>query len=129
MRYYNLLNLYILLTLRKLYMPMNMKKEIIGREKEQKELRSWIDSDDSEFIAVYGRRRIGKTFLVRKLFGSDFAFYVTGLDNVTLQEQLLNFTVELRKFSGNDDLDVPENWLIAFVELSKYLEKLPKVRR
>ena len=53
---------------------MNMKKEIIGREKEQKELRSWIDSDDSEFIAVYGRRRIGKTFLVRKLFGSDFAF-------------------------------------------------------
>lgn len=110
-------------------MPMNMKKDIIGREKEQKELRSWIDSDDSEFIAVYGRRRIGKTFLVRKLFGSDFAFYVTGLDNVTLQEQLLNFTVELRKFSGNDDLDVPENWLLAFVELSKYLEKLPKGKK
>ena len=45
-------------------MPMNMKKDIIGREKEQKELRSWIDSDDSEFIAVYGRRRIGKNYLV-----------------------------------------------------------------
>lgn len=110
-------------------MPIKMRNDIVGREKEQKELLQWTDSNDSEFIAVYGRRRVGKTFLVRKLFGSDFAFYVTGLDKVTMQEQLLNFTIELRKYSGNDDLPVPDNWLLAFVELSKYLATLPQGRK
>lgn len=103
-----------------------MAANIIGREKEQKELLQWIGSDDSEFIAIYGRRRIGKTFLIRKLFDNQFAFYVTGLDNVTIEEQLLNFTIALRNYFDDDTIDIPKNWLLAFVTLSKYLDRLPQ---
>lgn len=101
-----------------------MNKEIIGRKQEQENLIRFMDSNESEFIAIYGRRRVGKTFLVRKLLGEHFAFYVTGMDNVTMQDQLLNFTLELRKFSGKD-IPVPENWLYAFEALCRYIETLP----
>lgn len=101
-----------------------MIKDIIGREKERELLNQYIDSNESEFIAIYGRRRVGKTFLIRKMFGERLAFYMTGMDNVTMQDQLLNFTLELRKFSGKD-IPVPENWLYAFNSLSTYLESLP----
>lgn len=101
-----------------------MIKDIIGREKEQELLNQYIDSNESEFIAIYGRRRVGKTFLIRKMFGERLAFYMTGMDNVTMQDQLLNFTLELRKFSG-EDISVPENWLYAFNSLATYLESLP----
>jgi hypothetical protein len=106
-----------------------MIKDIIGRRKEITELQSFVASDESEFIAVYGRRRIGKTFLVRKILGEQFSFYVTGMDNVTMDEQLLNFTLELRKYSGNDFLPVPDNWMIAFDSLIRYLEKLPEGKK
>lgn len=101
-----------------------MIKDIIGREKERELLNQYIDSNESEFIAIYGRRRVGKTFLIRKMFGERLAFYMTGMDNVTMQDQLLNFTLELRKFSGKD-IPVPENWLYAFNSLATYLESLP----
>ena len=42
-----------------------MNKEIIGRKQEQENLIRFMDSNESEFIAIYGRRRVGKTFLVR----------------------------------------------------------------
>ena len=101
-----------------------MIKDIIGREKERELLNQYIDSNESEFIAIYGRRRVGKTFLIRKMFSERLAFYMTGMDNVTMQDQLLNFTLELRKFSGKD-IPVPENWLYAFNSLATYLESLP----
>lgn len=101
-----------------------MIKDIIGRKKEYELLNQYIDSNESEFIAIYGRRRVGKTFLIRKMFGERLAFYMTGMDNVTMQDQLLNFTLELRKFSGKD-IPVPENWLYAFNSLATYLESLP----
>ena len=107
---------------------MNMNN-IIGRKREQEELLQWADSTQSEFIAVYGRRRIGKTFLIRKLFGPELAFYVTGMDNVTMQDQLLNFTVALRQYSGKEEIDVPDNWILAFVELSRYLSQLPQGKK
>jgi hypothetical protein len=106
-----------------------MIKDIIGRRKEITELQSFVASYESEFIAVYGRRRIGKTFLVRKILGEQFSFYVTGMDNVTMDEQLLNFTLELRKYSDNDFLPVPDNWMIAFDSLIRYLEKLPESKK
>lgn len=106
-----------------------MKNDIIGREREKREIQAWMNSNESEFIAIYGRRRIGKTFLVRKLYGEEFAFYVTGLDNVSMQEQLLNFTIELRKYSGIEDIAVPQNWLLAMDALRRYLESLGKGRK
>ena len=105
-----------------------MNKDIVGRKKEQESLIRYMNSEESEFIAIYGRRRVGKTFLVRKLLSNQFSFYITGMDNVTMQEQLLNFTLELRKFSGKD-IPVPENWLYALDALSQYLESLPEGKK
>ena len=65
--------------------------EIIGRLKELKTLRQLQMSDKSEFVALYGRRRVGKTFLVRTVCEDKFTFQVTGIANVTLQQQLGNF--------------------------------------
>jgi Predicted ATPase (AAA+ superfamily) len=51
-----------------------MNKLFIGREKEQQQLKEYLNSEQSEFIAVYGRRRVGKTFLIQKVIGRDYAF-------------------------------------------------------
>ena len=100
-----------------------MKENIIGREQEIEKLENYISSRKSEFIAIYGRRRIGKTFLVKELFENRFAFRVTGKDNVTTKEQLTSFS-----FALNDQLGIEAdvtNWPEAFRLLQKALEKMP----
>ncbi len=54
---------------------------LIGRKKEQKALKGLLKSDKSEFVAIYGRRRVGKTYLVRETFNYRFAFQHTGTQN------------------------------------------------
>lgn len=103
-----------------------MEAKLIGREKELKNLTAYVNSKTSEFIAVYGRRRVGKTFLIRQMAKDNFAFYVTGMDNANLNHQLLNFAIALQKYRGQSELSVPENWVLAFYELSRYIETLPQ---
>lgn len=69
---------------------------------ELKALREYLNSDKSEFIAVYGRRRVGKTFLIRKAAKDNFAFFVTGAYKASKSEQLINFAIALQKYSGSD---------------------------
>ncbi|MFN8254382.1 MAG: ATP-binding protein [Bacteroidales bacterium] len=95
---------------------------IIGRTNEQKELSNFEKSSVSEFVAIYGRRRVGKTFLVREYFADRFDFYLTGLANSNTRMQLINFQLALKQ-AGNTDVLVPENWLYAFNELKSLLEK------
>jgi AAA+ ATPase superfamily predicted ATPase len=64
---------------------------IIGRENEIAILNEKLVSKKSEFVALYGRRRVGKTFLIRNLFEGKFTFRLTGLSKATLSEQLINF--------------------------------------
>ena len=59
-----------------------MEKSIIGREKEKMELKNYISSEQSEFVAIYGRRRVGKTFLVKELLEGRFTFRMTGKENL-----------------------------------------------
>ena len=94
---------------------------IIGRKEEQFLLNQYIESGKPEFVVVYGRRRVGKTFLVRETLGNRFAFYFSGSENSTLQQQLLNFNAALRKYSGFD-YPVVGNWTLAFSQLTDYLE-------
>ena len=103
-----------------------MKEKLIGREKESKELREWINSERSEFIAIYGRRRVGKTFLVKKTIGDKICFYFSGSYKLNRKSQLLNFGLALRDRTGNQELEIPDNWIEAFNELKHYLEKLPE---
>jgi AAA+ ATPase superfamily predicted ATPase len=51
---------------------------LIGRQQEQRELRRLYESGKPEFVVVYGRRRVGKTFLISQTFGDSFAFTATG---------------------------------------------------
>ena len=98
-----------------------MKENIVGRELEIEKLENYMTSHHSEFIAIYGRRRVGKTFLVKELFERQFAFRITGKDIVSTKEQLINFN-----FALNDQLGVDAhapNWTEAFRLLQKALEE------
>ena len=68
---------------------------MIGREREKRLLLEAFESKDSEFVAVYGRRRVGKTFLVRETFGTGFAFQHTGVKKGTNAVQLACFRQSL----------------------------------
>lgn len=99
-----------------------MNPEIIGRKKEQKRLKSILESTKSEFLALYGRRRVGKTFLIREYFNKKFTFHITGLANADTQQQLFNFDTEMRRQSPLF-FDLPsENWLLAFQRLISHIE-------
>jgi AAA+ ATPase superfamily predicted ATPase len=74
----------------------------IGRENEIKILNNCLNSDKSEFVAIYGRRRIGKTFLVKTLFERKFIFYATGILNGDKKTQLDVWNDELKRFGGTD---------------------------
>ena len=98
-----------------------MENNIIGRKLEKERLVRYMNSNRSEFIAIYGRRRIGKTFLVRELFEGRFTFRMTGMENVSTKEQLRNFGYALKNFSIMSE--TPKDWSQAFHMLSSYIEK------
>lgn len=106
-----------------------MVQDIIGRSVELGLLQEYIASDRSEFVAVYGRRRVGKTFLIRKAVKDQFSFFVTGVYMATKSEQLTNFAIALQKYSKKESLSIQKNWILAFYELSSYLETLPEGKK
>ena len=93
---------------------------MIGRENEVKVLEDCLKSNESQFIAVYGRRRIGKTMLVREAYAGRFAFLHTGLANVGMADQLAAFRDALCEY-GLADGDEPHSWREAFGSLKKLL--------
>lgn len=98
-------------------------EKIIGRKKELEILEKIKTSEKSEFVAIYGRRRVGKTFLTREAFNNHFAFYLTGVANITLRQQLSNFQRAMRKYHGDSPNIVPENWFTAFEQLEDLVSK------
>lgn len=97
------------------------QKTIVGRSYEKEKLGSSFDSPRSEFIVVYGRRRIGKTYLIRNFFLNKPCFYfqVTGIQKASAKIQLAEFSKEIsRVFYGPGiKLETPKNWMAAFVFL------------
>ena len=93
---------------------------LIGRERELTDLRMAMDSDKSEFIAVYGRRRVGKTFLIREAYSYTFAFEHTGVKGATQGRQLREFGESLRRFGRQKGK--PRDWHEAFRMLGEVLE-------
>ncbi|MBP3827798.1 MAG: ATP-binding protein [Prevotella sp.] len=100
---------------------------MIGREREIHLLKEYLDTEKSEFIAVYGRRRVGKTYLVRHIIGRRACFSLTGMENADMGEQLLNFYFTLRRVYPK--AVKPGSWIEAFDELQSYLESLPEGTR
>ena len=97
-----------------------MVENIIGRKQEIRKLSGYLTSNKAEFVLVYGRRRVGKTFLIKEFFNNEFAFYFSGAEKATTSQQLFNFTNALNKYTGADN-PVVENWQQAFVQLENYL--------
>ena len=69
---------------------------IIGRQKEIQQLKECYASPVSQLIILYGRRRVGKTFLVNQTFDNKFSFKLVGDFNQNREEQLNNFYEELK---------------------------------
>ncbi|MCU0338274.1 MAG: ATP-binding protein [Spirosomaceae bacterium] len=96
---------------------------LVGREKEIDTLKSLLLSDESEFVSVIGRRRVGKTFLIQTVYADRIAFEITGIQNASLQEQLEGFAVALHLQSRSPlPIQKPTTWLAAFQLLIVYLE-------
>jgi len=101
---------------------------IIGRDREKAALKQYNDSGAPEFLAVYGRRRIGKTFLIREYFHGELDFYATGLASKKKEEQLQAWNMAIKDSFGGSD-EAAKNWLDAFALLQNKLEKLNKSKR
>jgi len=100
--------------------------KITGRKEETALLKSMESFDRSVFVAVYGRRRVGKTFLIRSVFEGRFAFQLTGIANLETAHQLVNFHAALvRHFPQFEDKSVAKDWFYALQQLTTALETLP----
>lgn len=105
---------------------------IIGRNKEKSKLEEAYASKDAELIAVYGRRRVGKTYLVKNYFQSKKCvfFQATGIYNGALKEQLERFAKELGvSFYKGAAIKASASWLEAFEALTQAMEQIPKNKK
>ena len=95
---------------------------IIGRKKELEQLVEAYESEYSEFVAVYGRRRVGKTFLVREAFDYRFTFQHAGLSKSNMKKQLAAWKSSLAD-AGMKVRATPKSWIDAF-DLLKELKAM-----
>lgn len=104
-------------------------EKIIGRQREQKLLMELIESKKSEFIAIYGRRRVGKTYLITNLISPIpcVFFHVTGQQKGTAKDQLNEFAKQIGKTFYNGPSIIPQKrWVDAFEDLTKAINEVPK---
>jgi hypothetical protein len=97
---------------------------IAGRKEEQKQLRAYSDSRHPEFLVVYGRRRVGKTYLIREVFRDRFCFHYTGRYGATMKTQLESFKAALDAHSAKK-YPAPRNWTKALEYLAELIEASP----
>lgn len=98
---------------------------IIGRKEEMKLLQNCYNANEAQLIIIYGRRRVGKTFLINQAFNNDFAFKFTGVYKQNKQTLLNIMTTELADKS-HMSIDHIKDWTSAFFCLRKYLDTLPQ---
>lgn len=109
---------------------VTMNNPLIGRLDERRLLESALQSPKAEMISVIGRRRVGKTFLVKSVYANNIDFDITGIQHATRTEQLRNFMLQIAKFSaGSFPITQPKDWLEAFYFLSKFLEMKQKAEK
>jgi len=103
---------------------------VIGRINEIRILDDMLGSDSSELLAIYGRRRVGKTFLIREIYKNHIVFELTGLYKGSMKDQLQNFHTQLKSSSKKfENTKVPGDWLNAFQLLEDYLNGLKSKKK
>ncbi len=109
---------------------MEVKQNIIGRKAELEILDRVYESKKSEFVILYGRRRVGKTYLVNQRFGEYFTFRMTALGNATLEQQLVNFYTNFSAAAPHlANGGVPPNWFQAFQLIIKLATEDKRTRK
>ena len=101
---------------------------MVGRDKEQKKLLDAERSLKSEFVAVFGRRRVGKTYLIRETFKDRLCFYHTGLANAPMSRQLAEFKKSLCQY-GNGKFKTPKDWYESFDLLRQVIESSSSAKK
>ena len=100
---------------------------MVGRIEEQRVLNELALSGEPEFIAVYGRRRVGKTYLVRETFGNSFFFSYTGIANISAKQQRSEFAKALREHGwgprAGNGAGITDNWFDAFDALRDLIKQ------
>lgn len=100
---------------------------IVGRQQEQQLFSQTLKSKEAELIAVYGRRRVGKTYLIHNYYKPQLVFELTGMHNGSMKEQLLQFSRAFQKATASPlTVKPPANWVEAFTALEQFLSAKSK---
>ncbi|MEN0004690.1 MAG: ATP-binding protein [Bacteroidota bacterium] len=100
---------------------------MIGRKVERQTLDYLLESKKAELLAIIGRRRVGKTFLIREHYAQQLVFDFTGTQYADNKNQLEKFAQKLAEYTGSAlGVATPKNWAEAFIQLKTYLKALPK---
>lgn len=102
-------------------------RKLIGRKPEISILSNALKSNRPELIVVYGRRRVGKTFLVQKVYKNDIQFEFSGIHKVPLKQQLNNFHLTLS--DKNTNFKKPSDWIEAFYQLGQYINRFTSKKK
>jgi len=103
---------------------MKQTQKLVSREKEKQRLLLALASNKPELVALTGRRRVGKTFLVRKAYEDYIKLEITGLQKDKQKAQLQNFLISMRAYGLYTTTEkAPTNWLEVFYLLTQELEK------
>lgn len=104
--------------------------EIVSRHQEQQLFAQTLKSTEAELIAVYGRRRVGKTYLIHNYYESQLAFELSGMHNGSMKEQLLQFSRAFQKATASPlAIKPPANWVEAFAALEQLLSAKPRSQK
>jgi predicted AAA+ superfamily ATPase len=101
--------------------------EVLGRSKEKALFQELLNNESASFVAIYGRRRIGKTFLIKNYFQT-FDFYHSGVSHVNTKQQLTLFHQSLCNY-GKSEFAKPKNWFEAFDCLKQIIQKSRKRKK
>ena len=105
------------------------KNNIISRTNEKRELENLLEREEASLVAVYGRRRVGKTFFINEFFDNQFTFKITGVYKKDTLYQLGNFQDELESHCPDIHISKIKTWSKAFSLLANYLRKLPESQK
>lgn len=104
--------------------------KLVGREREQDILQQAIAKESSQLIAVYGRRRVGKTYLIENTLSREIVFDATGIKQASKRIQISNFQAQIVRRSKNfSKSPTPQNWFEVFQLLQKYIESKGKKKK
>ena len=99
-------------------------ENLIGRSAEIRILDTALQTNEAELIAIYGRRRVGKTYLIRSFYSERIVFETSGVQNLNLKDQLENFRLTLQS-QFKQPIDKLDSWLHAFRTLMDILNERP----